>query len=96
MRPSTISSFKPEIQVDGDFVYNETVTVRLRLEFLDNAVSPSVEKAFTNSTTLWLSDNDMLRLFPSQSIIWTILIDAKVNSASTDATVQVSIYGVTT
>ena len=96
LRPSTISSFKPEIQVEGDFAYNETVTVRFRLEFLDNTVSPSVEKTFTNSTTTWLSDDDMLRLFPSQSIIWTILIDAKASSASTDAAVQVSIYGVTT
>jgi hypothetical protein len=45
---------------------------------------------------MWLSDDDMVRLFPSQSIIWAILIDAKASSASTDATVQVSIYGVTT
>jgi hypothetical protein len=96
LRPNTISSFKPEIQVQGSFVHNETSTVRFRLEFLDNTVSPSVEKSFTNSTTLWLSDDDMLRLFPSQSIIWAILIDAKADSASTDAAVQVSIYGVTT
>ena len=96
LRPDTISSFKPKIQVQGSFATNETITVRFRLEFLDNTVSRSVEKAFTNSTSLWLSDDDMLRLFPSQSIIWTILIDAKANSASTDATVQISIYGITT
>jgi hypothetical protein len=95
LRPDTIASFKPEIQVQGSFAYNETVTVRFRLEFLDNTFS-SIEKTFTNSTTMWLSDDDMLRLFPSQSIIWAIQIDAKANSASTDATVQVSIYGVTT
>jgi hypothetical protein len=96
LRPDTISSFKPEIQVQGSFAYNETITVRFRLEFLDNTVSRSVEKSFTNSTTLWLSDDDMLLMFPSQSIIWAILIDAKADSASTDATVEVSIYGVTT
>jgi hypothetical protein len=96
LRPDTISTFKPEIQVQGSFAENETITVRFRLEFLDNTISRSVEKTFTNSTTLWLSDDDMLRLFPSQSIIWSILIDAKASSASTDATVQVSIYGVTT
>ncbi len=96
LRPDTISSFKPKIQVEGSFASNETITVRFRLEFLDNTVSRSVEKTFTNSTSLWLSDDDMLRLFPSQSIIWTILIDAKANSASTDATVQISIYGITT
>jgi hypothetical protein len=96
LRPDTISSFKPDIQVQNSFAYNETITVRFRLEFLDNVISQSVEKSFTNSTTLWLSDDDMLQMFPSQSIIWAIIIDAKASSTSTDATVQVSIYGVTT
>jgi hypothetical protein len=95
LRPNTILFFKPEIQVYGNFAENETIRVRLQLEFLDNTMSRSVEKTFTNSTTLWLSDDDMLRMFPSQSIIWSILINAKVSSASTDAAVQVSIYGVT-
>ena len=94
LRPDTISSFKPKIQVEGNFASNETITVRFRLEFLDNTISPSVQKTFNNSTSLWLNDDDMLRLFPSQSIIWTILVDAKANSASTDATVQISIYGI--
>jgi hypothetical protein len=96
LRPATISSFKPKIQVQGSFANNETVTVRFRLEFVDNIISRSVEKSVTNSTTLWLSDDDMLRLFPSQSVIWAILVDAKASSASTDAVVQVSFYGVTT
>jgi hypothetical protein len=96
LRPDTISSFKPKIQVEGSFASNETITVRFRLEFLDNTISPSVQKTFTNSTSLWLGDDDMLRLLPSQSIIWAILIDAKASSASTDATVQISIYGITT
>jgi hypothetical protein len=96
MRPATISSFKPKIVVQGSFASNETITVRFRLEFVDNIISKSVEKTFTNSTALWLSDDDMLRLLPSQSIIWAILVDAKASSASTDAAVQISIYGVTT
>jgi hypothetical protein len=96
IRPLTIASFKPKIQVQGSFAHNETVTVRLRLEFVDNAVSGSVEKSFTNSSALWLDDDDMLKLFPSESVIWAILVDARVNSASTDATVQFSIYGITT
>jgi hypothetical protein len=95
LRPNTILFFKPEIQVHGSFAENETIRVRFQLEFLDNTMSRSVEKTFINSTTMWLSDDDMLRMFPSQSIIWSILIDAKANSASTDATVQVCIYGVT-
>lgn len=96
LRPDTITSFKPRIQVQGSFASDETITVRFRLEFLDNTVSTSVEKTFTNTTALWLSDDDILRLMPSQSIIWGILIDAKASSAATDATVQISIYGLTT
>ncbi|MCW4007096.1 MAG: hypothetical protein NWF09_00170 [Candidatus Bathyarchaeota archaeon] len=96
MRPLTIASFKPKIEVQGSFAYNETVTVRFRLEFVDNVISPSVEKSFSNATTLWLSDDDVLRMFPSQSVIWNILVDAKANSTVTDAVVKVSIYGVNT
>jgi hypothetical protein len=96
LRPLTISSFKPRIQVQGSFAENETITVRFRLEFVDNVISRSVEKSFSNSTTVWLSDDDMLQLLPSQSVIWAILVDAKASSASTDAAVQISVYGVTT
>jgi hypothetical protein len=96
IRPLTIASFKPKIQVTGSFVHNETVTVRIRLEFIDKSISGSVEKSFTNSSALWLDDDDMLRLFPSESVIWTIMVDAKVDSTSTDATAQVSLYGITT
>jgi hypothetical protein len=96
LRPLTISSFKPRIQVQGSFAGNETITVRFRLEFVDNVISRSVEKSFSNSTTAWLSDDDMLQLLPSQSVIWAVLVDAKASSASTDAAVQISVYGITT
>ena len=96
LRPLTITSFKPKIQVQGGFASDETVTVRFRLEFVDNVISGSVEKSFSNSTTLWLSDDDVLNLLPSQSVIWAILVDAKASSASTDAVVQISIYGTAT
>ncbi|MCX8153679.1 MAG: hypothetical protein N3E52_04520 [Candidatus Bathyarchaeota archaeon] len=96
MRPLTIAYFKAKIDVQGSFAYNETITVRFRLEFVDNVISKSVEKSFNNTTTLWLSDDDLLRMYPSQSVIWNILIDAKASSASTDAVVMVSILGVNT
>ncbi len=96
MRPATIASFKPRIQVQGSFASNETITVRIRLEFVDNVISPSVEKSFNSSATLWLDDDDILKLLPSQSVIWAILVDAKSDSASTDAVVQFSVYGITT
>jgi hypothetical protein len=96
IRPLTIATFNAKIQVQGSFASNETVTVRFRLEFVDNVISGSVEKSFTNSTTLWLSDDDILTLLPSESVIWAILVDAKASSATTDAAVQVSVTGTAT
>lgn len=96
LRPLTISSFKARIQVLGSFQSNETITARIRLEFIDNVISKSVEKSFNNSTEIWLSDDDMLQLLPSQGIIWAIFADVKASSASTDAVVQISVYGTTT
>jgi hypothetical protein len=96
LRPLTIADFKPKIQVQGSFANNEIITVRFRLKFVDNVLSQSVEKSFSNATTLWLDDDDLLKMLPSKSIIWEILVDAKASSSSTDATVQVGIYGVAT
>jgi hypothetical protein len=95
LRPLTIADFKPKIQVQGSFANNETITVRFRLEFVDNVISQSVEKSFSNATTLWLDDDDILKMLPSQSVIWDILVDAKASSASTDAVVRISVYGIT-
>jgi hypothetical protein len=95
-RPLTISSFKPRIRVQGIFANGETVTVRFRLELLDNVILGNVEKSFTNSTTLWLGDDDMLELFPSQNVIWAILVDAKSNLATSNVMVQIDIYGTAT
>jgi hypothetical protein len=92
-RPLKIFDFKPKIEVDGSFRNNETVTVRIRIEYIDNVVSSSVVRTFTSSAAVWLTDNDMLRLFPSQNMIWAILVDAKSSSGSTDASVKVSGYG---
>jgi hypothetical protein len=93
VRPLTITSFRPKISVDSSFSNNETVTVRVRIEYIDNIISNPVEHTFTNSNSVWLSDDDLMQLFPSQDIIWGILVDAKTNIGSTDATVTVSGYG---
>ena len=93
IRPLTIFSFKPNIAVDGSFSNNETVTVRVRIEYIENVISDPVITTFFNSSSVWLSDNEMMQLFPSQSIIWAILVDAKSSSSSTDAVVTMSGYG---
>ncbi|MGE5575004.1 MAG: hypothetical protein ACM3UL_02615 [Ignavibacteria bacterium] len=92
-RPLTIFSFKPKIEVYGSFSNNETVTVRVRIEFIDNVVSDPVIRVFNNSSSVWLSDDDLMQLFPSQNIVWAVLVDAKSSSSSTDAVVTVSGYG---
>jgi hypothetical protein len=93
VRPLTIFSFKPKIAVEGSFRNNETVTVRVRIEYIDNVISDPVIRTFISSGAVWLSDDDMMQLFPSQNIIWAILVDAKSNQISTDAVVTVSGYG---
>jgi hypothetical protein len=92
-RPLKIFSFKPQITVAGSFGNNEVVTVRVRIEYIDNVISNPVVRTFANSSSVWLTDDEMLALFPSQSVIWAILVDAKSSMGSTDAVVTVSGYG---
>jgi len=96
VHPATIASFKPKITVQGSFQNNETITVRFRVEFMDNVVSQSVEKTFTNSSSLWLSDDDFLRLYAYPNVIFAILVDSKSSSIVTDASVTVDCYGTMT
>jgi hypothetical protein len=88
-----IFSFKPEIAVDGSFSNSETITVRIRIEYIDNAISSPVVRTFTSHGSVWLSDDEMMQLYPSQGLIWAFLVDAKSSSSSTDATVSVRGYG---
>ena len=90
--PLKIYSFKPQIII-GNLAQNEVVTVRVRFEFTDNTISGSVEKTFSSSQAVWLSDDDMMKLYPSQSLIWAIYVDAKSNLSSSSASVTVSGYG---
>jgi hypothetical protein len=92
MQPLKILTFKPKLEV-SNLASGETVTVRVRYEYMDNAVSGSVEKTFSSNQAQWLNDDDMLTLYPSQSVIWAVLIDAKSNLASSNAAVTVSGYG---
>ena len=91
--PLKIFTFTPKIQVTGSFTNNETIIVRIRLQFADNVVSNSVTKTFTNSTAVWLTNDDMMQLYPSQDVIWAVVVDAQSSSSSTNAVVTVSGYG---
>jgi hypothetical protein len=93
--PLTIGSFTPSITVLGSFSHNETVTVRIRVEYIDNVISPTVTHSFTSAGTVSLTNDELLALFPSQSIIWSIIVDAKTDASATDATATVSGYGTT-
>jgi hypothetical protein len=91
--PLDIYTFEPKIQVDGSFVHNETVTVRIRLQFADDVFSSPVTQTFTSSGVVWLSNDQILELFPSQSVILGIVFDATSSASSTNAVVTVSGYG---
>lgn len=99
IHPATIASFQSKITVGGNFINNETVTVRVRLEFVDNSVtgySNCVEKSFTASGSAWLTNDEQMQLYPSLNVIYAILVDAKVSSYQSDAKVHLDLYGSTT
>jgi hypothetical protein len=93
-RPLIISSFKPKIEITGNFSQNETITVRIRAEYIDKTISAPITHSFTTAGSTWVTDAELTQLFTSQNIIWAILVDAKVDSTTTDATVKVSGYGI--
>jgi ribosomal protein L19 len=74
---------------------NETITVRIRVEYIDNAISQGVIRNFNSTGAVSLTNDELLALYPSQSIIWSVIVDAKTDTASTDTSVMVSGYGTT-
>ncbi|MDQ1252001.1 MAG: hypothetical protein QG646_1116, partial [Euryarchaeota archaeon] len=72
-----------------------SVTVRIRVAYIDNVISQPVTRSFNSSGTVSLSNDELLALYPSQSIIWSVIVDAKTDTATTDAAVTVSGYGTT-
>jgi hypothetical protein len=90
-----ITGFQARIRVSGTLGAGEMITVRFRLELIDNAISGSVQKSFNQTATVWLENEDLLALAPSENVIWSILIDAKTNSTSTNASVKVDLFGAT-
>jgi hypothetical protein len=95
VHPLTIGTFTPIISVSGSFSQNETVTLRIRVEYIDNVISQPITCSFNSSDTATLTPTELLALYPSQSIIWSVLVDAKTDVTTTDAVVNVSGYGTT-
>ncbi len=99
IHPATIATFQPKITVIGNFAENETVTVRFRLEFVDNSVTNptyAVQKSFYASGSIWLTNDELMQLYPSLNVIYAILVDAKVSSAQSNAVVRLDLFGTTT
>jgi len=90
-----IIGFKARIRVTGTFAPSETVTVRFRVELIDNTISGDIEKSFNQTATVWLDDADLLALTPSENVIWAVLIDAKTNYTSTNTSIEVDLFGAT-
>ncbi len=91
--PLNIVAFEPKIQVGGVLASGETITVRVRLLLVDNVVSSAITQVFNSTGSAWLSNDQMLQLFPSQSVVIGVVFDAQSNVSTTNAVVTVSGYG---
>ncbi|MDH7476826.1 MAG: hypothetical protein QHH17_00375 [Candidatus Bathyarchaeota archaeon] len=89
----SMSTLHIKIQVEGDFSENETVTVRLKLKSIDDSYSRDLTKTFNSNITIWLDHDDLFSIWPTMSIISSLVLDAKTNVASSNVRVYISIYG---
>jgi hypothetical protein len=63
------------------------------LQFADNVFSNGITQTFNSSGAVWLSNDQLLQLYPSQNIILGVVIDAQSSASSTNAVVTISGYG---
>ena len=56
-------------------------------------MSNGVVKTFTNSSAIWLSNDDLMQLYPSQDVIWAVIVEAQSSYISSNVVVTVSGYG---
>ncbi len=94
--PLTIADFKAQIHVQGAFSSGENVTVKFVFEFIDHSRSSGIEKSFNSTSDLWLSEIDVISQYPSQNVLWAVLVTAQTNAATTNITVTLDLYGATT
>jgi hypothetical protein len=89
----SISSLNVKVQVKGNFSTEETVYVRLRFKFIDDSFSKHLEISFNEAGTKWLSSDDWLDIWPTRTIISSLVVDAKTTAYASNVTVIVSAYG---
>lgn len=85
-----ISWFKAKITVGGTFATGETVTVLIRV-ITKGGVITDIEKSFTSTGSLWLTDDDILSAWTDNDTIQKIVVKAKTDQASTSVTVTVDL-----
>ncbi|MEM2911428.1 MAG: hypothetical protein QXM52_01200 [Candidatus Bathyarchaeia archaeon] len=88
-----ISALNVKVQIDGNFSAEETVYVRLRFKFIDDSFSKHLEISFNKTGIKWLSNDDWLDIWPTRTIISSLVVDAKTTAYSSNVTVIVSAYG---
>jgi hypothetical protein len=92
--PLTIADFQTKIAVQG-LNNNETVTVKFDFEYIDHSTL-SIEKTFKADSTIWLNETDLYSPYPSQNVLWAVLVSAQSNAATTNAIIILDVYGATT
>lgn len=88
-----LNSLSLKVKVEGSLSADETIYVRLGFKFIDDSLSKKLEISFNETGTKWLSYDDWLEIWPSRTIILTIIVEAKTTAQSTNAKVVVSVYG---
>jgi len=88
-----LGSLNVKVKVEGNFSEEEIVYVRFKFKFIDGSFSKQLEISFNETGTLWLSQDDWLDIWPSRTIISSLVVDAKTTASASSATVTVSVYG---
>lgn len=94
--PLTIADFQAQMHARGAFSSGETVTVKFVFEYIDHSRSSGIEKTFTGASDMWLNATDVISQYPSQNVLWAVLVTAKTNAATTNVSVTLDLYGATT
>lgn len=88
-----LNALNVKVHVEGNFSAEETVYVRLRFKFVDDSFSKHLEINFNETSTKWLSSDDWLEIWPTRTIISSLVVDAKTTAYTSNVTVVVSVYG---